>query len=179
MREWNDNFDSKRIINGKNIIVGQQDFDNNTIMVKEESGNIIECPMDIDDDCDLYFRYDNMGVYISERLLPFQITKKEYKYFKKNGYEELKPFLVYCEAANNEATPEEVITKISFNYPSKKIHLDEFGDVDNHEFLKQIDNLFTHTNGEVSQFIGPAKDVNDVIIPNTYLVRILGTYKKV
>lgn len=48
MKEWNDIFGRKTKVNGKVITVGQQDFDDSSILVKEENGNIISCPMGID-----------------------------------------------------------------------------------------------------------------------------------
>lgn len=64
MKEWNDNFNAKTNVNGKIITVGQQDFDDNTILVREESRNIISCPMFIDEEGDIYFIYDNVKVYL-------------------------------------------------------------------------------------------------------------------
>lgn len=37
---WNNAFAMKKNINGKIVTVGQQDFDNMTIMIKEENGNV-------------------------------------------------------------------------------------------------------------------------------------------
>ena len=61
---WNNAFAMKKNINGKIVTVGQQDFDNMTIMIKEENGNVISCPMDFDNDGDCYFIYDSTQVYI-------------------------------------------------------------------------------------------------------------------
>lgn len=61
---WNDNFDTKTKVNGKTITVGEQNFDDNTILVKEEDGNIISCPMYIDKQGDIYFRYDNTEIWL-------------------------------------------------------------------------------------------------------------------
>ena len=61
---WNNNFDTKTEVNGKTIIVGEQNFENNTILVKEENGNIISCPMFIDELGDIYFRYDNVKIWL-------------------------------------------------------------------------------------------------------------------
>lgn len=36
MKNWNNNFNEKRVVNGKNITIGQQNFDNGTIMIKED-----------------------------------------------------------------------------------------------------------------------------------------------
>lgn len=62
--KWNDDFSNKRLVNGKRIIIGQQDFESMTILVKEENENIIRCPMDLDDDGEIYFFYDNTKVYV-------------------------------------------------------------------------------------------------------------------
>lgn len=64
MKEWNDNFDTKTKVNGKVITVGQQHFEDSTILIKEEDGNIISCPVGIDKDRDIYFIYDNEEVYL-------------------------------------------------------------------------------------------------------------------
>ena len=61
---WNNNFDTKTEVNGKTIIVGEHNFENNTILVKEENGNIISCPMFIDELGDIYFRYDNVEIWL-------------------------------------------------------------------------------------------------------------------
>lgn len=66
MITWNDNFTMKRNINGKIITVGQQDFDNMTILIKEENGNVISCLMGFDNAGDCYFIYDSTQVYIRE-----------------------------------------------------------------------------------------------------------------
>ena len=58
MKNWNNNFNEKRVVNGKNITIGQQNFDNGTIMIKEDDGNIVDCPMNFDDNGDCYFIYD-------------------------------------------------------------------------------------------------------------------------
>lgn len=62
--EWNENFNANIKVNGKVIIVGRQDFDHSTILVKEENGNIIGCPMGIDGLGDIYFVYDNAEIYL-------------------------------------------------------------------------------------------------------------------
>lgn len=64
MKEWNNNFDIKTEVNGKVITVGQQSFEDSTILIKEEDGNIISCPMGIDEYGDIYFIYDNEEVYL-------------------------------------------------------------------------------------------------------------------
>ena len=61
---WNNNFDTKTKVNEKMITVGEKNFKNNTILVKEENGNIISCPMFIDGLGDIYFLYDNTKVYL-------------------------------------------------------------------------------------------------------------------
>lgn len=63
-RIWNYNFDSKVNVNGKTIIVGEQDFDSGTISIKEEEGNIIFCPMYFDKKRDIYFWYDGEQVFL-------------------------------------------------------------------------------------------------------------------
>lgn len=64
MKEWNNIFNKKTIVNEKTITVGQQDFGNNTILVKKDDGNIISCPMFIDGQGDIYFVYDNTEIYL-------------------------------------------------------------------------------------------------------------------
>ena len=64
MKEWNNNFDTKTKVNGMVITVGQQSFEDSTILIKEEDGNIISCPMGIDEEGDIYFIYDNEEVYL-------------------------------------------------------------------------------------------------------------------
>lgn len=64
MKEWNDIFDTKTNVNGKIITVGQQDFSDSTILIKEEDGNITSCLMDMDEQGDIYFIYDNEEVYL-------------------------------------------------------------------------------------------------------------------
>lgn len=64
MKEWNDIFDTKTNVNGKIITVGQQDFNDSTILIKEEDGNIISCPIGMDEQGDIYFIYDNEEVYL-------------------------------------------------------------------------------------------------------------------
>lgn len=59
MREWNDNFDRQATINGKRITVGEQSFEDSTILIKEEDGTVLECPMGMDENGDIYFIYDN------------------------------------------------------------------------------------------------------------------------
>lgn len=62
--KWNDNFETETSINGKIITVGQQNFVGNTILIKEENGNVITCPMYMDERDDLFFVYDNTEVYL-------------------------------------------------------------------------------------------------------------------
>lgn len=71
---WNNDFDMERNINGKNIIVGQQDFENGTIMVKDENRKILCCPMFSDNEGNIYFIYDGVGVYISEYMGEFELS---------------------------------------------------------------------------------------------------------
>jgi len=73
MKVWNNNFDMKRKVNGKTITIGEQDFMNGTIMIKEEDGNIIKLPMKSDKDGNFYFTYNNMGVYVSEYMGNFSL----------------------------------------------------------------------------------------------------------
>lgn len=68
MKNWNNDFNEKRAVNGKNITIGQQNFENGTIMIKEDNGNIVDCPMDFDDNGDCYFIYDLNIVYLSEYI---------------------------------------------------------------------------------------------------------------
>jgi len=64
MITWNDNFTMKKNINGKSITIGQQNFDNMTILIKEKNENVISCPMGFDNNGDCYFIYDSTKVYI-------------------------------------------------------------------------------------------------------------------
>ena len=73
MRNWNDNLSMKRDVNGKIINIGQQNFTDKTVSVKEGNGNIIKCPMLMDEKGNIYFIYNQMGVYISEYMGNFQI----------------------------------------------------------------------------------------------------------
>lgn len=73
MKEWDNNFDQKRNIEGKNILIGRQDFENATVMIKEESGNIVDCPMLLDEKGNIYFIYNGMGVYISNYMGEFML----------------------------------------------------------------------------------------------------------
>lgn len=61
---WNDNFTMKKNINGKYITIGQQNFDDMTILIKEENGKIIKCPMAFDSNGDCYFIYDSKECYL-------------------------------------------------------------------------------------------------------------------
>lgn len=62
--EWNNNFNMKKNVNGKNITVGMQNFDDMTISIKEENGEIIKCPMSFDYNGDCYFIYDSKEYYL-------------------------------------------------------------------------------------------------------------------
>ena len=73
MLEWNDNFTNKRWIGDTSIIVGEQNFDDNSIMIKEENGNVISCPMYIDNTGDIFFIYNDNGVSISDYMGCFDI----------------------------------------------------------------------------------------------------------
>lgn len=76
MIKWNDNFTMQRDVNGETIIIGQQDFADNLILVKKGDGGIIGCPMRTDQNGDIYFVYNGMGVYVSEHLSNFQIKEE-------------------------------------------------------------------------------------------------------
>ena len=91
------------------------------------------------------------------------------KVFEKNVQEK---FLVYCETPNDDATIEQIITKCSYNFPSKRIDLNEF--IPDTKIVSNLEKIFCHSNGEVSMVLGRAFDVNNVIIPNTYEVRVIG-----
>ncbi len=62
-----------RRVNNKNIIIGKQNFDSNTIDVIEENGNTVNCPMYQDTEGNIYFIYNNMGVYVSDWLGNFML----------------------------------------------------------------------------------------------------------
>lgn len=62
--KWNNNFSTKTKVNGREIVVGAQNFEDNTILVKEDNGNIVSCPMGIDDLGDIFFVYDNASVWL-------------------------------------------------------------------------------------------------------------------
>lgn len=64
--KWNDNFDMERHVNGEKIIVGQQDFENGTILVKDSKEDIKNWPMGIDDKGDIFFIYKGIKMYVSE-----------------------------------------------------------------------------------------------------------------
>lgn len=61
---WNDNFNMKKNVNGKNITVGIQNFDDMTILIKEENEKIIKCPMAFDSNGDCYFVYNSRECYL-------------------------------------------------------------------------------------------------------------------
>ena len=73
MLEWNDNFINKRIIGDTSITVGEQNFEDGSIMIKEENGDVISCPMGIDNNGDIFFIYNDIGVYISDYMGYFDI----------------------------------------------------------------------------------------------------------
>ena len=58
----------KRKVNGKYITIGQQNFDDNTISIKDDCGNIFHRPMLSDEDGNIFFIYDNTIVYLSDHL---------------------------------------------------------------------------------------------------------------
>lgn len=58
----------KRKVNGKVITIGQQNFDDETISIKDEHGNILNLSMQSDEDGNIYFVYDNTMVYLSDHL---------------------------------------------------------------------------------------------------------------
>ena len=62
--KWNNNFNMKKNVNGKNITVGMQNFDDMTILVKEETGKIIKRPMSFDYNGNCYFIYDSKEYYL-------------------------------------------------------------------------------------------------------------------
>ena len=76
MIKWNDNFAMERNVNGETIIIGQQDFADNLILVKKGDGEVIGCPMRTDTDGNLYFVYNDMGVYVSDWLGNFPIKEE-------------------------------------------------------------------------------------------------------
>lgn len=59
---------TNRKVNGKTISIGQQDFDNGTVMIKNEYGNIINRNMYSDEDGNIYFIYHKMMVYLSDHI---------------------------------------------------------------------------------------------------------------
>lgn len=65
MKNWNNDFNEKRAVNG---ILDNKNFENGTIMIKEDNGNIVDCPMNFDDNGDCYFIYDLNIVYLSEYI---------------------------------------------------------------------------------------------------------------
>ena len=58
----------KRKVNGKTITIGQQNFDDETISIKDGHGNILNIPMQSDEDGNIYFVYDKTMVYLSDHL---------------------------------------------------------------------------------------------------------------
>ena len=65
--KWNDNLSTKRKVNGKTISIGQQNFDNNTIAIKNEYGKILNLPMYSDED-GIYFVYCKTKIYLSDHI---------------------------------------------------------------------------------------------------------------
>ena len=72
MEIWGEGFNKKRNVNGKDIIIGQQNFIAETILIKYDN-KIIECPMYSDKNGDIYFIYNDTGVYISDFMGEFSI----------------------------------------------------------------------------------------------------------
>ena len=70
---WNNIFDMERIVNGKRIIVGAQDFNDGTILIKDSRNHVFCCPMFQDKEGNIYFTYENKGVYISEYTGEFEM----------------------------------------------------------------------------------------------------------
>lgn len=62
--KWNDNFDMKKNVDGHIITVGQQNFNDMTILIKEENGKVIKCPMAFDNDGECYFIYNSKECYL-------------------------------------------------------------------------------------------------------------------
>lgn len=78
MKKWNDIFnDNKRVINGQTIIIGEQNFGTNSILIKEEDGTVLSRPMFIDHDGNIYFEYNGISVYVSEFLEDFSLEEDE------------------------------------------------------------------------------------------------------
>lgn len=71
--EWNNIFNMDRVVNGKHIIVGKQDIETASVLIKNDNGNIIHCPMHQNEDGEIYFIYDNTRVYISEYMGEFAL----------------------------------------------------------------------------------------------------------
>ena len=88
--EWNENFTETRFIDNNKIIIGPQNFENGTILIKEEkSGEVIECSMCSDVNNDLYFIYYNHGVYISPHLGSFIIGDVHFEWNPEKEDDEL------------------------------------------------------------------------------------------
>ena len=62
--KWNNNFNMKKNVNGKNITVGMQNFDDMNILIKEENGKVIKYPMNFDRNGDCYFVYNSKECYL-------------------------------------------------------------------------------------------------------------------
>lgn len=71
---WNPIFEMERTVKGKRIIVGQQNFKDSTILIKDNKENVLCCQMYQDESGEIYFIYNNTGVYISEYMGEFEIA---------------------------------------------------------------------------------------------------------
>ena len=58
----------KRKVNGKYITIGQQNFNDNTISIKDDRGNTLHRSMLSDEDGNIFFVYDKTIVYLSDHL---------------------------------------------------------------------------------------------------------------
>lgn len=74
---WLGLFNLGRQVRNETIFLGEQDFSKNIIIVKDSNNKIIECPMFMDEDNNIYFIYKNIGVYISDYLGEFEINNKD------------------------------------------------------------------------------------------------------
>lgn len=82
--------------------------------------------------------------------------------------------IVYCETPNNDAVAIQIIKKCNYTIETYPINLQEFSpDTPIHS---NEENIFCHSNGEVSMLLGRLMDVNNVIIPHTYEVRVIGRW---
>lgn len=64
---WNENLSTKRKVNDKTILIGQQNFNDNTISIKDEYGKILNLPMYSDED-GIYFIYHKTMIYLSDHI---------------------------------------------------------------------------------------------------------------